>query len=103
MQLTLLLGLQVAIAPTVPADFNLARYRPSVSCESSGPFDVVVCGRRHGDRNRLLPIEGSFETGPLIAETGVGGNMKAGMVGETVRFSNGTVSNRVMVRLRVPF
>jgi hypothetical protein len=101
--LTLLLGLQVAIARTVPTDFDLAKYRPSASCESTSPYDVVVCGRRHADRNRVLPIEGDYETGPLRAETGVGHNMKASVDGETVRFSNGTKSNRMMVRLKVPF
>jgi|GEM_PF-7054947 len=103
MPLILLLGLQAAIVPTVPPNFDLAKYRPSASCESSGPYEVVVCGRRHADRNRILPIEGSFEAGPLLAETGVGGNMKLGVVAEPTRLSNGTVSNRMMIRLKVPF
>ena len=107
MQLTLLLGLQVAIAPTAPIDFDLAKYRPSVSCESKGPFDVVVCGRRHADRNRLLPIEGDYETGPFMAQTRIGG-MDAGIAGEVKNFSegsahNGMVSQRMMVGLKIPF
>ncbi len=103
MQWILLLGLQVAIAPPVSADFDLAKYRPSANCESSSPYDVVVCGRRHSDRNRVLPIEGDYETGPLRAETGVGGGMKAAMEAEQVQFPNGTKSNRMMMRLKIPF
>jgi hypothetical protein len=103
MPLTLLLGLQVAIASTGPPDFDLAKYRPSASCESEGPYDVVVCGRRHEDRNRVLPIQGNFETGPLRAETAIGRNMKGSVDVDAVRFPNGTESKRLMVRLRVPF
>jgi hypothetical protein len=103
MSLTLLLALQVAIAAPVPPDFDLGKYRPSANCESQGPYEVVVCGRRHADRNRVLPIEGDFETGPLRAEMGVGRNMKGSVDVDSVRFPNGTESKRLMVRLRVPF
>ncbi len=107
MPLILLLGLQVAIAAPVPTDFDLAKYRPSPSCESVSPYDVVVCGRRHADRNRLYPIEGDYETGPFMAQTNIG-NMKAGIAGERKDFSqdsahNGMVSNRIMVGLKIPF
>jgi hypothetical protein len=101
--LTLLLALQAAIVRQVPPDFDLAKYRPSASCESAGPYDVTVCSRRNGERNRVLPIEGDFETGPLRAEMGVGRNMKGSVDVDQVQFPNGTKSNRLMVRLRVPY
>src|SRR5215210_325295 len=63
MSLILLLALPVAIVRQVPPDFDLAKYRPSASCESAGPYDVTVCSRRNGDRNRVLPIAGDFEIG----------------------------------------
>lgn len=107
MQLTLLLGLQVATAGALPADFDLAEYRRSLSCESSSFYDVVVCGRRRGNRNRLFPVEGGFDVRPPMAETEIGG-MKAGIATDAVRFSDGSahdgmVSSRVMVGLKLPF
>ena len=107
MPLILLVGLQVAIARPVPMDFDLAKYKPSESCESVSPYDVVVCGRRHVDRNRIYPIEGDYETGPFMAQTRIGG-MNVGIAGERKDFSqdsahNGMVSNRMMVGIKIPF
>ena len=107
MSMILLLGLQVAVAGPVPVDFDLAKYRRSLSCESTSPYDVVVCGRRHSERNRLLPVEGDYEVGPFMAQTNIG-NMQAGIATEAVHFSegsahNGMVSSRMMVGLKMPF
>ena len=110
MKLTLLLALQAAAPLPAPADpgepirldFDLGKYSPSASCESQGPFDVTVCGRRHADRNRAYPLTGDFDAKPLVAEMGFGRNMKAAVEAEDVKLG-GATSHRMMLRLKLPF
>jgi hypothetical protein len=114
MPLTLLLALQAAAPPPVPVttgpggliqlDFDLGKYSRSASCDGGGPYDVVVCGsRRNAGRNRVYPLTGDFEAKPLVAEMGVGGNMKASMELEDVELTTGIISHRMMMRLKLPF
>jgi hypothetical protein len=123
MSLAFMLFVQAAAAPAAPAapppppsagllriDFDLGRYRPadggSASCPGAGaaPGEVVVCGRRR--QSGTYPFAEwarTFATRPLVAEIGVGGNMRGDIHVESLAMDRGAVSNRVMVRLTVPF
>jgi hypothetical protein len=120
MSLAFMLFVQAAAAPAAPPpppsagllriDFDLGRYRPvgdaSASCPGAGadPGEVVVCGRRRqGGAYPFAQWARTFATGPLVAEIGVGGNMRGDVHVESVAMDRGAVSNRIMVRLTVPF
>jgi hypothetical protein len=113
MSLALLIFLQAAAAPPagpLPIDFDLARYRPAqqgardCSGGPAAPEEVVVCGRRRqGGDYPMAQWERLFAIRPLIAEIGLGGNTRAGLVVDSVVLDRGAISNRVMVRLTWPF
>ncbi|HYI47129.1 MAG TPA: hypothetical protein VEX35_01575 [Allosphingosinicella sp.] len=120
MSLAFLLFVQAATAPAAPPppptarllriDFDLGRHRPagggSAFCPGAGadPGEVVVCGpRRQGGNYPFAQWARTFATRPLLAEIGVGGNMRGDVHVESVAMDRGAVSNRVMVRLTVPF
>jgi len=120
MYLGFMLFVQAAAAPAAPPpppsagllriDFDLGRYRPpdggSDSCPGAGagPGEVVVCGRRRqGGTYPFAEWARTFATRPLVAEIGVAGNMRGDIHVESVAMDRGAVSNRVMVRLTVPF
>jgi hypothetical protein len=105
-----------AAAAPVPAagplriDFDLARYRPAEdgarACAggAAGPAEVVVCGpRRRGGDYPLAQWARIFAPRSLVAETGIAGNLRGDVHAESVALDRGAVSNRVMVRLRLPF
>ena len=113
MSLALLIFLQAAAPPAagpLAIDFDLARYRPAQEvargCAGGpgGAEEVVVCGRRRqGGDYPMAQWARVFATRPLTAETGIGGNTRAGVVVDSVTLDRGAVSNRVMVRLTWPF
>lgn len=122
MYLAFMVFVQQAAAPAAPPpppppsarllriDFDLGRYRPaggaSAACPGAGaaPGEVVVCGpRRQGGSYPFAQWARTFATGPLVAEIGVAGNMRGDIHVESVAMDRGAVSNRVMVRLTVPF
>ncbi|HWT13221.1 MAG TPA: hypothetical protein VN231_10750 [Allosphingosinicella sp.] len=110
--------LAVQSAPAAPPlaapaaiDFDLARLPPAGaagrgadSCRPREGEEILVCGyrRRDGDYP-FAAMAGRFATGPLVAETGIGGGATARAYVDGVTFSNGTTSNRVMVGIRLPF
>lgn len=90
-------------APDVPAaiDFDL---RTTTPCPSAGDAIVVCATRRDDERFRLRPLDaGRFEAKPPRAETGIVGDLRGGVGTEHVEFGNGAVSNRVMLKLKLPF
>lgn len=95
--------LQPVAAPPTDADrFDLARLPNAASGCASGPItaDIVVCGK--ADRHRLRPVDpASFGEQPLRAQIDVG----AGKLGVGTEAGNvgGFQSNRVMVKLKLPF
>lgn len=117
MYMAFMLFVQAAAAPAAPPppgllriDFDLPRYRPadggSASCPGvdAAPGEVVVCGRRRqGGNYPFAQWARVFATRPLVAEIGVGGNMRGDIHVESVAMDRGAVSNRIMVRLTVPF
>lgn len=121
MPLALILLLQAAAAPAAASpvwdaiDFDLARYRPD---GDDGDFAIracprgadhaaiVVCGRRGGGGAGAYPMaamERRYGPRPLIAETGVAGDLRADIHVEAAPMDRGAVSNRVMIGLKLPF
>jgi hypothetical protein len=121
MSLSLLIALQAAPATAAPdasafaaIDFDLARYRPAGErrdpfglarrCAGGDADPIVVCGRRPG--GGAYPIgdwERIFAVEPLVAEMRLSGNVTADVHAESVTLDRGAVSNRAMVRIRIPF
>lgn len=119
MSISLLLALQAAGAapppPVIqPIEFDLARVRPfevgdaavrvPLNCRTEEDGEIVVCGRR--PTGGVFPMEEMarlFAVEPLVAEARLTGDLVGSVVAESVAFPRGEVSNRVMVRLRLPF
>jgi len=106
MSLALLLALQSA--PSAPAeplqiDFDLAGVKPGDPCRTGGGgTDIVVCGRRPGVFD-FEKWERVFRTGPLLAETSIGGGGVARAYVESVGMPGGQISKRAMVGIRLKF
>jgi hypothetical protein len=113
MFLAFMLLLQAAAAPApapapAPIDFDLARYRPGegapVCRGGGGPAEILVCGpRRSGGAYPLAEMARRYAVRPLVAETGIARNLVGDVHGESVALDRGAVSQRAMVRLRLPF
>lgn len=113
MALAWLLALQAAApsAPAVPADFDLATFRPtepeagrSPACGSGGGSEIVVCGRRRGGGDYPYEeMERRYQEKPLVAETTIGGGATARAYVESVAMPQGEISKRVMVGIKLPF
>lgn len=90
-----------------PAAFDLARYRGGDgACAGAAAGDVLVCGRlRHGGGDYPLAYWARIfgPERPIRAETGLGGGATGDVHVEQHEYSNGTVANRVMVGIRMPF
>lgn len=100
-----------APAPTAPVDFDLAQLPRAAPdplgrqrCGSSSGDTVVVCGRR-GPANEypLEEMERRYAEQPVRAETGLFGNVTADVHGESATLDRGAVSQRVMMRVKIPF
>ena len=64
--------------------------------------EIVVCGRKAGDDQRLVPLQPpGGDGGPLRAERNLG-NAKAAIETEAVELGPGVQSNRLMFPLKVP-
>ena len=112
MSLTLVLALQAAAAPPAPAfpaiDFDLARLpRPEFGvggrCDRADPSAIVICAPRGGGAYPLGEMARMFEPGRIVAETRLFGNVIGDAHVEAVPMDRGAVSNRAMLRLRLPF
>lgn len=120
MSLPLLLALQTTAAPPslpeivlTPVDFDLASVRRldpgggatrAPQCDRSDPDTIVVCGRRPS--GGAFPIEQwqrIFARDPIRAEMRLTGNLVGSAVVEQVVLDRGEVSNRLMLRIRMPF
>lgn len=112
MSLTLILALQAA-APPAPGlaaiDFDLARLPRldfgigGARCDRADPSAIVVCGRRGAGAYPLDEMAGMFEPRRIVAETRLFGNLIGDAHVEAVPMDRGAVSNRAMLRLRLPF
>ncbi len=115
MKLFVLLSLQAAAAPDArvsAVDFDLARYKPAddpktveslFACRHPRGPEIVVCGRRGGNAYPLDKMSRIFESKPLRAEKDLGGGATVDTHVEQAKLSEGIVSNRAMVRLKIRF
>lgn len=96
----LLLGLQVAGPPAhMPERLRVERSCPA---EAGEPGEVVVCGRPDQERFRLKPLGDRAEPAIPRAEFNLLENVKAAAEVEQVDVG-GLPSNRIMLRLKLPF
>ncbi len=92
----------------LPIDFDL---RPRVvgdACAAGRPAtdedEVLVCGRRDAaSRYRLVPLDTSRFESDLRAEATIVGDLKGAAELDRQELAPGLVSNRVMLRLKLPF
>jgi hypothetical protein len=79
--------------------FDLAAIKPPAATDDT----IVVTGRRRGLGLRMTMTESQKE--PLLpkAEIGILGNVRASTEVEQSALANGAISNRVMVKVKVPF
>jgi len=111
MAMILALAIQAAASPATALpdiEFDLARYRPVDLGPGAGscwrdPSEIVVCARHGAGAYPLEEMARIFEPGRLIAETRLTGNLIGDVHAESVVLDRGAVSNRAMVRLRLPF
>lgn len=103
MSLTILLIAQASATLGTPEAFDL-RAVPRSPCAAGGE-EIVVCGRKEDDDTyRLRPLPpGDYEPKPLRAQIGIGGGGTLGVGTEQAGFPGGTVSNRVMLKLKMKF
>ncbi|MDF0544529.1 hypothetical protein PX699_19425 [Sphingobium sp. H39-3-25] len=78
-------------------DFDLRK----VPVTTAAPGEIIVTGRRRDQRIAPLP-DIPPDTVPR-AEMGIAGKLRGGVVVQQQSFGNGTVSNRAMVTLKLPF
>lgn len=98
MSLALLLIVQASAATAAPD----LRSGQSKACTGSAD-EIVVCGRRTEDEQfRLRPLPPKFEPAPLRATMGLGSGT-LGIEGEQQSFANGATSQRLMLKLKLPF
>lgn len=94
--LRFLLLLQAVGSGDIPADFDLAKVKPSPDSNA-----IVVTARRPGQRIEREPVSNEPPLGR--AEIRLFGNVKGNVHVESEGFGNGTVSQRVMVGIKLPF
>ena len=119
MALPLLLALQAAAAAppaeivVTPIRFDLADVRrpdldraatEAPACDRSDPDSIVVCGRRPAVPGyQIERWERIFALDPIRAEMRLPGNMIGSVNVEQEVLLRGEVSNRLLLRVRVPF
>lgn len=99
MSMAVLLIVQAIAAIAAPGALRSAQ---PAACTGSAD-EIVVCGRRTEDEQfRLRPLPPRFEPAPLRATTGLGSGT-LGIEGEQQSFGNGATSQRLMLKLKLPF
>ena len=93
-----------ATAAVQPSNDPLTLQRLSVGDRcSEETADIIVCGRRD-DRYRLPRLDSDrFEPRAAKAEIDLGGNLKGAAEVESATIGPGLTSNRMMLRLKLPF
>lgn len=103
MSLVTALLMQAAMAPP-DIDFDLRDVPAASSCAEARGDEIVVCGRLDSNQHRLTPLPDVVYTeAPPRAETKLFGDVVGSAVMEAEEVANGVVSNRIMVRMKMPF
>lgn len=101
--MTLAILLVLAAEASAPSDFDLARLRTSTrACRQAGDDQIVVCATKAKPDERVQVLGSTDEAILPRAEIGLFGDVKAAVENEAADVG-GFRSNRVMVRLKVPF
>lgn len=83
--------------PIAPIDFDLGKVAPAPARD-----EIVVTARRDDQRVRPLTRFKQDEALPR-AETGIIGDLRGGVALDKQGLPGGVVSNRVMMKLKLPF
>lgn len=85
------------------AAFDLRRLEQPAKCGERRAADEIVVCRSAEEKHRLRALDGErFEEGRLKAETDLAGGARAGVETEQANL-NGFPSNRVKVKVKIPF
>ena len=100
---TLLLMQAATLA--APVDFDLRRLPPREGCARATGDEIVVCASPDDSPRHRLPPLAVREQEPLLprAEFGIVGEIRGAVENEAVELPGGVVSNRIMLRMKVPF
>lgn len=104
MTMAALLLMQVA-ALDAPVDFDLRKLAPKDACAPAAGDEIVVCGSRDQTAlHRLEPLpERPAELLLPKAVFGIVGDIRGAVETDAEELPGGTVSNRIMLRMKVPF
>ena len=92
-------------APALPTiQFDLRDLPEPSGCTGTGADEILVCGRRDDESQRLpeLPPD-ETRRGLPMAETQLFGNVSGRVYLEQVEMQQGLMSRRVMFGIRLPF
>lgn len=96
--------LMQAVVGAPAIDFDLRTVAPPPKCVPGRADEIVVCGRPETERRRLAPLPDNQYADPLPkAEMKLFGDVTGSAVMEAEQFPGGVVSNRIMLKLKVPF
>lgn len=97
--------MQAAALPAPAIDFDLRKLGPQESCAPARGDEIVVCAAPDlTAQHRLAPLpERARETLLPKARFGIVGDVKGAVETEAEEVAAGVVSNRIMVRVKIPF
>jgi hypothetical protein len=101
----LVAALLMQAAATVPdIDFDLGDMPPPGRCEPGRADEIVVCGRTDTELQRLPPLpDAKYAEAPPNAEMKLFGDVVGSAVMESEGLPGGGASDRIMVRMKIPF
>jgi len=105
MTMAALFLMQAAAALGAPVDFDLRRLPRPEGCAPGAGEEIVVCASPDQTVRHRLPPLASRPVEPLLptAEFGIVGDIKGAVENEAVELPGGVVSNRIMLRMKLPF
>lgn len=97
--------MQAATALGAPVDFDLRRLPRPDGCTPGNGAEIVVCATPDATPRHRLPPLAPRPAEPLLprAEFGIVGDIRGAVENESVELPGGVVSNRLMLRMKVPF
>lgn len=102
--MVMLQAVMPSAVPAVPLTLSLPASRAVRPCSFSDDRDIVICGRRDtASRYRLPPPDTTRFEPRRRAETMLTGDLKGAAEVESREIAPGMTSNRIMVRLKLPF
>jgi hypothetical protein len=103
MSLVTALLMQATLAPP-DIDFDLRDIPAPAACTPGPGDEIVVCGRINPGQHRLPPLpDATYVEAPPRAEMKLFGDVVGSAVMEAEQFPGGVVSNRIMLKMKVPF